>query len=158
MIFWFYFVTPHELTWLLRGGFGRFFSAKNFYPYKPVRLKFFFQWKSRARIFFGRLSTAGLFFFASLRTRTALPISKQQKSYPKDSMDTINFIKMSPSGRHTKTCFNGRNQSLYEHTKEEETHTVCSRAYETVYVNKPSGMHPNNTTGTIAKATRSRSL
>ena len=65
---------------------------------------------------------------------------------------------MSPSGRHTKTCFNGRNQSLYEHTKEEETHTVCSRAYETVYVNKPSGMHPNNTTGTIAKATRSRSL
>ena len=119
---------------------------------------FFFFSEIVEQDFLGKIIYSRIFFFRFSKEKKALPISKQQKSYPKDSMDSINFIKMSPSGRHTKTCFNGRNQSLYEHTKEEETHTVCSRAYETVYVNKPSGMHPNNTTGTIAKATRSRSL
>ena len=35
----------------------------------------------------------------------------------------------------TNTCFNRRNEPLYEHTKEEGIQIVC-RAYETFYVNK----------------------
>ena len=56
---------------------------------------------------------------------------KQQKSDPKDSTDSIDFIKKnseSPSGRSNNTCFN---EPLYEHTKEEGIQTVC-RANETV--------------------------
>ena len=38
-------------------------------------------------------------------------------------------------GEVTNSCFNGRNEPLYEHTKEEGIQIVC-RAYETFYVNK----------------------
>ena len=76
----------------------------------------FFQSKSSAKHFLGDYLLHD-FFFTPIRSGTALPSAKQQKSYPKDSTDFIDFLE-SPSGRCTNTCFNGCNEPSYEHTKQ----------------------------------------
>lgn len=97
------------------GGVGRFLSGKNFFP-TDQQGRFFFSVKEQCKTLFWRLSAAR-FFFTPIRSGTALPSAKQQKSYPKDSTDFIDFLE-SPSGRCTNTCFNGCNEPLYEHTKQ----------------------------------------
>lgn len=98
------------------GGRGWKISQwQEFFPHWPTR-QIFFSVKEQCKTLFWRLSAAR-FFFTPIRSGTALPSAKQQKSYPKDSTDFIDFLE-SPSGRCTNTCFNGCNEPLYEHTKQ----------------------------------------
>ena len=104
-----------------RAGLEDFSVARIFSPLTN-KADIFFQSKSSAKHFLGDYLLHD-FFFTPIRSGTALPSAKQQKSYPKDSVDQITKQKSQ------RTLY--AREPPYGHIKEEEIQPVCI-AYETV--------------------------
>ena len=125
--------------WEPAGGRGlEDFSVARIFFYPLTNKENIFFSPRQGQYVFGAAICRRISFFTPIRSGTALPITKQQNSLPKDSTDSIDFTQKKTTqvpAEVTNSCFNRCNEPLYEHTKEEGIQIVC-RAYETFYVNK----------------------